>query len=215
MRAQATDAGEEDEIRDPSTEDALLVAASAAPTGLMAQAILDMLDRADRAVDVDPQQARRLIGQASRLLAPALEPPPAPPPPPSRRRVDLTLAPWQERKVMRHIDERLGQPISVAELAESVGFSASHFSRCFKSSFGLAPRGFLIRCRLERAKTLMRRTGSPLCQIAMDCGFSDQAHMSRTFRAIVGSSPNRWRRAQASGENVLSPAERQSPEPST
>jgi len=185
---------------DPSMDKTDLASALASPIDPMALTVLDMLDRADRAVEIDPRQARILIGQISRLLAPPRDVRLTP-----RRRSDLTLAPWQERRVMRHIDERLGQPIGVAELAEGVGFSPSHFSRCFKSSFGVAPRGYVIRRRLERAKSLMLHTRLPLCQIAMDCGFSDQAHMSRTFRAIVGSSPNRWRREQASDAAILIP----------
>lgn len=110
------------------------------------------------------------------------------------------LAPWQARKVLRLIDQQPGQPVTVRELAKVVGLSAGHFSRRFKGSFGVSPRRWVIRDRLERAKTLMQRTRSPLSQIAADCGFSDQSHLSRTFRAVVGSSPHRWRREQASSQ---------------
>ena len=108
------------------------------------------------------------------------------------------LAPWQERKVMRHIGEHLDRPISIGALAEIVGLSTNYFSRRFKGSFGVAPREYVIRSRLERAKSLMQQTGASLCQIALDTGFCDQAHMSRLFHAVVGSPPNRWRREQMS-----------------
>ena len=106
------------------------------------------------------------------------------------------LAPWQERKVVRHIGEHLDRPISIGALAQIVGLSANYFSRRFKGSFGVSPREYVIRSRLERAKTLMQQTGASLCQIALDTGFCDQAHMSRLFHAVVGSPPNRWRREQ-------------------
>lgn len=163
---------------------------SAPPAGLMAQAVLDMLSRAERVMDVDPRQARVFIGEVSRLLEPmsvtAAEP------------EALGLTPWQERKVMRHIGEHPDRLISVQALADLVGLSVGYFSRRFKASFGVSPRDYMIRDRLERAKALMRGTASPLCQIALDCGFCDQAHMSRTFRAVMGATPNRWRREQAS-----------------
>jgi len=107
------------------------------------------------------------------------------------------LAPWQERKVARHIGEHLDRPISIRDLAALVGLSANYFSRRFKGSFGVTPRAYVIRSRLERAKTLMRQSRASLCEIALDSGFCDQAHMSRLFHAVVGSTPNRWRREHA------------------
>jgi len=155
--------------------------------GATVQALLDMLNRAERVLDVDPGQARIFIGQASRLLAPPLDAP---------RKRTAALAPWQERKVLRHIAENLARTTCNRELAELVGLSAGHFARRFKGSFGASPRDYVIRGRVERAKTLMRETDASLCQIALDSGFCDQAHMSRQFHAVVGSSPSRWRRQQ-------------------
>jgi AraC family transcriptional regulator len=106
----------------------------------------------------------------------------------------LALAPWQERKVLRYVEEHLGRPIRTPELASLVGLSISQFSRRFKGSFALAPREYMIRSRLDHAKALMRQSRAPLCEIALDSGFCDQAHMSRLFHAFVGETPRRWRR---------------------
>lgn len=157
------------------------------PTGPMAQALLDTLNRAERAFEIDPGQARVFIRQASRLLEPAIS---------GGKTRDVGLAVWQERKVLRQVGERLGQPIRNQDLAQLVGLSISHFGRRFKASFGVPPRDYLIRARVERAKTLMRNRDTPLSQIALDCGFCDQAHMCRLFRTVVGSTPSRWRREQ-------------------
>lgn len=108
------------------------------------------------------------------------------------------LAAWQERKVARHVGEHLDEPITVHDLAALARLSASHFSRRFKASFGLSPRAYVIRSRLERAQALMRQSRTPLCDIALDCGFCDQAHMSRLFHTVIGDTPARWRRQQAS-----------------
>ena len=107
------------------------------------------------------------------------------------------LAPWQERKILHHVSEHLGRSIQIRDLAGLTGLSVGHFSRRFRGSFGLTPRAYLIRRRLEYAKTLLIQTPSHLCQIALASGFSDQSHMSRTFQAIVGSTPTRWRRERA------------------
>lgn len=170
-----------------STPNILLASAGARsfPAGPMAQALLDMLNRAERAPEVDPGQAKVFIGQASRLLEPTLD---------GGKARDAGLARWQERKVLRHIDEHLDQPIRNQDLAGVVGLSISHFGRRFKASFGVSPRDYLIGARVERAKTLMHGKDVPLSQIALDSGFCDQAHMCRLFRVVVGSTPSRWRR---------------------
>jgi AraC family transcriptional regulator len=161
--------------------------APAFPAGPMAQALLDTLNRAERAFETDPRQARGVVGAAPQPLKPALD----------RGAARHTgLAAWQERKVLRQLDDRLDQPIRNQDLADVVGLSVSHFGRRFKASFGVSPREYLIRARVERAKSLMRGR-NPLSQIALDSGFCDQAHMCRLFRAVVGNTPSRWRREQA------------------
>ncbi len=48
--------------------------------------------------------------------------------------------------------------------------------------------------RLKRAQEMMLASSEPLSQIALACGFSDQAHLCKAFRRDVGESPNAWRR---------------------
>ncbi len=75
--------------------------------------------------------------------------------------------------------------------------SVSHFARSFKASLGVSAHRWLVLRRIERAKELMLATQSPLSDIALEAGFSDQASLNRTFRQFVGISPGRWRRELA------------------
>jgi AraC family transcriptional regulator len=102
------------------------------------------------------------------------------------------LAPWQKRYLMELIDSNLEGKLRLSYLAEECGLSVSHFCRSFKRSFGVPVHRYLIICRLERAKFLLRSSSAPLSEIALDSGFSDQASFSRSFRAVVGTSPMRW-----------------------
>ncbi len=72
--------------------------------------------------------------------------------------------------------------------------STSYFSKAFKGSFGKTVQDYLHQRRVERAQELMLSTDNMLSQIALDCGFCDQAHLSRMFQRSVGVSPARWRR---------------------
>jgi AraC family transcriptional regulator len=109
------------------------------------------------------------------------------------------LAPWQVRSVTTYIDANLSASLSCEALARLARLSVSYFARAFKCTFGYSPHVFLMRRRMERAQGLMLKTNAPLAQIALDCGFADQAHLSRLFLRFTGERPASWRRARASG----------------
>jgi AraC family transcriptional regulator len=107
------------------------------------------------------------------------------------------LAPWQVRRVTTHVETNLDAAITTKDLAALARLSLFHFCRAFRDSFGESPHGYVTRRRVERAQGLMLTTNASLGQIAADCGFTDQAHLSKLFRRIVGESPGVWRRARA------------------
>jgi transcriptional regulator GlxA family with amidase domain len=111
-----------------------------------------------------------------------------------RARTSNGLAPWQVIKVRDYVEAELPEAIQVARLAAIARLSASHFARSFKASFGVTPAAYVVVRRVERAKSMMLETGAPLCLISVDCGFTDQSHLSRAFRRRVGESPSQWRR---------------------
>jgi AraC family transcriptional regulator len=106
------------------------------------------------------------------------------------------LAPWQVRRVTTHVETNLDTAITTKDLAMLARLSLFHFCRAFRDSFGESPHGYVTRRRVERAQGLMLTTNATLGQIAAECGFTDQAHLSRLFRRIVGESPGVWRRAR-------------------
>jgi AraC family transcriptional regulator len=109
------------------------------------------------------------------------------------------LAPWQVRTLTTYIDANLNASLSCEVLARLTRLSVSYFARAFKCTFGCSPHVFLLRRRMERAQGLMLKSNAPLAQIAIECGFADQPHMSRLFLQFTGESPAAWRRARAIG----------------
>jgi AraC family transcriptional regulator len=120
----------------------------------------------------------------------------------ANKRIDYRggLAPWQARTLTRYIDANLGASLSCETMARLAKLSVSHLSRAFKCTFGYSPHEFLVRRRLQRSQDLMLQTDAPLAQIALECGFADQAHLSRAFRRITGERPSSWRRARWDGD---------------
>jgi AraC family transcriptional regulator len=115
------------------------------------------------------------------------------------------LAPWQKRKIENCIENGLEGPLPVEGLAQLASLSPSYFCRAFKESFGLPPHAYVVRMRVERARTLMLTTSDSLSQIALACGLVDQAHLCKCFRQITGSTPGAWRRRHATGPHPASP----------
>jgi AraC-like DNA-binding protein len=104
------------------------------------------------------------------------------------------LAPWQMRRASELLHENIHGRIRLSELARECGLSVSHFARSYKISIGMSPHQWLIQHRIERAKELMSGTSSSLMEIAIQCGFSDQAALTRAFQHLVGVAPGSWRR---------------------
>jgi AraC-like DNA-binding protein len=90
-----------------------------------------------------------------------------------------------------------GGRLGVASLAAEVGWSRRHLSDQFAAEYGLAPKEMARVLRFERSKAMFVRPGHPnLAVIAAECGFADQAHMAREWRALAGASPTQWLAAE-------------------
>jgi AraC-like DNA-binding protein len=147
---------------------------------------VEILDDLRRAMEQNPDDAHAVALRLVTLLSPS-----AGTASPGTCR---GLAPWQKRKVARYLNEHLGRPLYISEIANQVSLSVSHFCRAFKDSFGTTPHTHIIRLRLELAQQLMLTTEDPLSHIALACGLADQAHLSKLFRRGVGETPAAWRR---------------------
>ena len=106
------------------------------------------------------------------------------------------LPAWQTRRVFAHVEANLCRRIPIRDLARLLDLSPSHFCRAFKSTFGVSPRDYVLRRRIDVAQGLMLTTSEPLSSIAVRCGMCDQQHFTRSFHRIVGETPYAWRRTR-------------------
>ena len=104
----------------------------------------------------------------------------------------------QLARAVECMEASLSASLSLMDLATATGLSPAHFARRFKASTGLPPHQYLMRLRLERAKRLLCESDLSLAQIAFECGFSHQEHMTRLFGRLTGTTPGALRRAAGS-----------------
>src|SRR5258708_9571509 len=107
------------------------------------------------------------------------------------------LAPSRLRRGCDYMISRLGEDISLQEVAASVELSTGHFATAFKQSLGVAPHAWLRRQRIERAKTLFRTPNLHLTQIAIILGYANQSSFGVAFKRETGLTPMQWRTREA------------------
>jgi len=153
---------------------------------------ISFLDAALRVWDIDQGQAKSQIKVAAALLRGDSNDPRVREKPTNR--ILTGLVPWQARKVQEFIDGSLASKIRLQDCASKARLSASQFSRRVEATFGTTVLDYRQKRRAQRAQHMMLLSGQPLSQIAVACGFADQAHYCRVFRDVIGLSPNAWRR---------------------
>lgn len=104
------------------------------------------------------------------------------------------LSPFDLKRVVAIIEDRLGDPPSLDEMAREIGVSRRHFSRAFKQSTGKSPHAFVAAHRLARAVDLLRTTELSATEIAFDCGFASSSHFTYAFKRAYGTGPLEFRR---------------------
>ena len=173
--------------------------ASTSLSDILTELVVD----ATMALDRDHEAARALLRRAATLLQSGATSDGLA----RRTPAQAGLAPWQARRVASHIDDNLDGSLPLSELAELARLSNGYFSRAFKGTFGQTPHAFIIGRRVERARKQMLEGPDPLSQIAVSCGFADQAHLARIFRRETGLAPSEWRRANRPAVGPVSSVE--------
>jgi AraC family transcriptional regulator len=106
------------------------------------------------------------------------------------------LPPYALRRVIDRIEQGFQSEISLASLAEEAGYSRGHFLKMFRTSMGMTPHRYLLKRRIDHAQSLLKRREISIIDVAADCGFSSQAHLTQVFRKHVGVTPGDYRRNQ-------------------
>jgi len=97
------------------------------------------------------------------------------------------------QKALRYIDDHIATRIDVAALSQKVCMSRSHFSRVFKKAMGTTYQDYVIRRRVEQAKSMLQGTRRTITEIACSIGYSDPNNLMRNFKKLTGLTPTEFR----------------------
>jgi AraC family transcriptional regulator len=167
--------------------------------GYLANSLARLLDAARRELERDREAAKASLATASTILQAEIERCSG-----ANGATTGGLAAWQILRVRAYIDSNLHRTIHIRDLSAIARRSPAHFSRKFKLAVGESPHAYVVRMRLERACHLMMTSAASLSEIALNVGFSDQAHLCRLFRQAFGQSPASWRRERGIPDEVAS-----------
>ncbi len=130
--------------------------------------------------------AAMLLGEVARLGGAV---------PAAGRRGGRALATWRLRRALDYMEARLAEDVALADVAAAAGVSLSHFQHAFRASTGEPPYRWLVRRRIELARELLSGTELPIAAVALAAGFATQAHLTTTFRRLIGGTPAAYREA--------------------
>jgi AraC-like DNA-binding protein len=106
-------------------------------------------------------------------------------------------------RARRFIETSFDKPFKLAEAAEQAHLSPSHFCSSFSREFGVPPREYAMRLRLQRGAQLLANPDFAVFQVAEMVGCPDALYFSRLFRERYGMSPTQFRRQQQAPAQAL------------
>jgi AraC family transcriptional regulator len=106
-------------------------------------------------------------------------------------------------RAIEYIEANLSQPVSIEDVARASFRSASYLTKIFRDEMGLAPHRYLIEARIRRAQSLLAKSAMPIIEIALECGFTHQEHMTRWFQRQLQTTPAAYRRAHGQARRDL------------
>ncbi len=99
------------------------------------------------------------------------------------------------RRALAFIEENGLEDARVSDVARAAGVSAGHLHALFRAHVGRTPRSLIATRRVEEARRLLAETELPIAEVALRCGFADQASLTHAVRRDLGTTPRGLRRS--------------------
>ncbi len=95
------------------------------------------------------------------------------------------------KKAKEYINDNFSLNLTLDDISKELSVSKYHFLRLFKEKTYLSPHNYLMLRRIEKAKQFLQK-GDSIINTAYECGFNDQSHLHRRFKAITGLTPKNY-----------------------
>jgi AraC family transcriptional regulator len=154
----------------------------------IAPGLLERLEALCKAPDAYPRSyadALAVVFTSELLRACATKPFPLP--------RTATVGKSRFKPVLDHIEDTLESDTTLSDLAALTGLSVSHFSHAFNAAYGIAPHRYILRRRIDKAKTLLGASDSTIASISSRVGFSSQSRFTQLFSRHTGLTPSAYR----------------------
>lgn len=96
----------------------------------------------------------------------------------------------------RYIQQHTHQPLTVKGIADALGYNRSYLSSLFAKSTGMHLNTYILKCRLEESKSLLRYTSTSISEISNSLCFSNQSYFTKCFRESYGITPAEYRKSK-------------------
>lgn len=120
------------------------------------------------------------------------------------RHADINVRPIQSNKehqavrlIKEYLHDNFRSNISLEQLVEITSLNRSYLIRVFRQAVGMPPYNYLTQIRVRKAKQLLEQ-GMSVADVAIAVGMSDQSHLTRHFKRIVGITPGHYRKMSIS-----------------
>jgi AraC-like DNA-binding protein len=100
-------------------------------------------------------------------------------------------------RVLDWLEDHFRERVTLADVAKAARASVSTIVLALRTETKKTFQQHLRELRLREARTLLADTDTPIVQVATQCGFCDQSHLTRTFRQELGITPRRYRQLAA------------------
>jgi len=115
------------------------------------------------------------------------------------------------QRILLIMQQSVDAPLTIDEIARRVGHSKRRIERHFRAALDISPQAAFLQIRLALAHHLVRTSAKSVAEIAVDCGFCDSSHLSRTFRRRFGATPQALRKEGSGEQHSDGPAKNASP----
>ena len=119
------------------------------------------------------------------------------------RELAVASLPSMIREAVTYIRFNIDQPLSLSQIADTLGVHPSYLSRAFKKELGMTLTAYINKLRIEEAKYMLDYSNESVTEIASSVGYSDPNYFSKVFTKLEHVTPQDYRKRKKGNDTSL------------